>query len=61
MSALEYHYEQPCQIGFTIERGRLWVLQATIGKRALPCATVTEGAIIAQGLGGRGPSRSGLL
>jgi pyruvate,orthophosphate dikinase len=51
MSALEYHYGQPCQIGFTIERGRLWVLQATIGKRAAPGPTVTGRATTAQGLG----------
>ena len=39
---LERHHADICDIEFTIERGRLWVLQNRIGKRspqaALRCA-----------------------
>ena len=43
MERLERHYLDLCDIEFTIERGRLWMLQTRVGKRtaaaALPSPT----------------------
>ena len=33
MSTLENHYRDMCDIEFTIERGKLWMLQTRVGKR----------------------------
>ncbi len=33
MSTLETHYRDMCDIEFTIERGKLWMLQTRVGKR----------------------------
>ncbi|HET9311486.1 MAG TPA: pyruvate, phosphate dikinase [Actinomycetota bacterium] len=33
MSTLERHYRDMCDIEFTIEQGRLWILQTRVGKR----------------------------
>ena len=33
MSTLERHYRDMCDIEFTIEEGRLWILQTRVGKR----------------------------
>ncbi|HEV2906624.1 MAG TPA: pyruvate, phosphate dikinase, partial [Actinomycetota bacterium] len=33
MSTLEKHYRDMCDIEFTIERGKLWMLQVRVGKR----------------------------
>jgi pyruvate,orthophosphate dikinase len=33
MHTLEMHYRDMCDIEFTIERGKLWILQTRIGKR----------------------------
>ncbi|MFL5737268.1 MAG: pyruvate, phosphate dikinase, partial [Actinomycetota bacterium] len=33
MSTLESHYRDMCDIEFTIEKGKLWILQTRIGKR----------------------------
>ncbi len=33
MSTLENHYKDLCDIEFTIERGKLWMLQTRVGKR----------------------------
>ncbi len=35
---LERHYRDLCDIEFTIERGRLWLLQVRTGKRSAPAA-----------------------
>ena len=50
MTTLERHYRDLCDIEFTIERGRLWMLQTRVGKR-------TAGAAfrIAGPTGRRGP------
>jgi pyruvate,orthophosphate dikinase len=32
-TALEHHYADVCDIEFTIERGKLWMLQTRVGKR----------------------------
>ena len=33
METLEHHYRDMCDIEFTIERGKLWMLQTRVGKR----------------------------
>ena len=33
MDTLEQHYRDMCDIEFTIEKGRLWILQTRVGKR----------------------------
>src|SRR4029453_17573998 len=33
MATLEGHYHDMCDIEFTIEKGKLWILQTRIGKR----------------------------
>jgi pyruvate,orthophosphate dikinase len=38
MAALERHYRDLCDIEFTIERGRLWMLQTRVGKRTAEAA-----------------------
>ncbi|WP_331771667.1 pyruvate, phosphate dikinase (plasmid) [Embleya sp. NBC_00888] len=48
---LESHYRDLCDVEFTIERGRLWILQTRVGKRTaeaafrIGCALVDEGTI----------------
>ncbi|MGH2810148.1 MAG: pyruvate, phosphate dikinase, partial [Actinomycetota bacterium] len=38
MSKLERHYKDMCDIEFTVEKGRLWMLQTRIGKRTTAAA-----------------------
>jgi pyruvate, orthophosphate dikinase len=38
MSKLERHYRDMCDIEFTIERGKLWMLQTRVGKRTAAAA-----------------------
>jgi pyruvate, orthophosphate dikinase len=38
MSTLEGHYKDLCDIEFTIERGKLWMLQTRVGKRTAAAA-----------------------
>jgi pyruvate,orthophosphate dikinase len=51
MSTLEGHYRDLCDIEFTIERGKLWMLQTRVGKRTAAAAfliavnLVNEGSI----------------
>ncbi len=33
MSTLEHHYRDMCDIEFTVEQGKLWMLQTRVGKR----------------------------
>ena len=33
MRTLEQHYRDMCDIEFTVERGKLWMLQTRVGKR----------------------------
>ena len=40
MATLEQHYRDMCDIEFTIERGRLWMLQTRVGKRTAAAALV---------------------
>ena len=34
LEALERHYRDLCDVEFTVERGRLWILQTRLGKRS---------------------------
>ena len=34
LEALERHYRDLCDVEFTVERGRLWILQTRVGKRS---------------------------
>ena len=51
LCVLEAHYEDLCDVEFTVEKGRLWVLQTRIGKRTaaaafrIACQLVDEGRI----------------
>jgi pyruvate,orthophosphate dikinase len=51
MSTLEGHYKDLCDIEFTVERGKLWMLQTRVGKRTaaaaftIACQLVDEGLI----------------
>jgi pyruvate,orthophosphate dikinase len=53
MATLEAHYRDLCDIEFTIERGKLWMLQTRVGKRTAGAAfriatqLVDEGVICA--------------
>ncbi len=50
MSTLEGHYKDLCDIEFTIERGRLWMLQTRVGKRTAAAAFVIAGQLVDEGL-----------
>ncbi len=51
METLENHYRDMCDIEFTIERGKLWMLQTRVGKRTaeaafrIACHMVDDGLI----------------
>jgi pyruvate,orthophosphate dikinase len=51
MNTLEQHYRDLCDIEFTVERGKLWMLQTRVGKRTaaaafvIACQLVDEGVI----------------
>ncbi len=51
MALLENHYRDMCDIEFTVEKGKLWILQTRVGKRTAEAAfriatqLVDEGAI----------------
>jgi pyruvate,orthophosphate dikinase len=34
LRTLEEHYRDLCDVEFTVERGRLWILQTRLGKRS---------------------------
>jgi pyruvate,orthophosphate dikinase len=38
MATLEHHYKDMCDIEFTVERGKLWMLQTRVGKRTAAAA-----------------------
>ena len=52
MATLEGHYRDLCDIEFTIERGKLWMLQTRVGKR-----TAAAAFVIADAARRRGPDR----
>ncbi|OSC61457.1 pyruvate, phosphate dikinase [Streptomyces sp. 4F] len=50
MRALEQHYRDLCDIEFTIERGKLWMLQTRVGKRTAEAAFTIAAALADEGL-----------
>ncbi|MGW3942219.1 pyruvate, phosphate dikinase [Streptomyces phaeochromogenes] len=46
MRTLETHYRDLCDIEFTIERGRLWMLQTRVGKRTAEAAFAIASALV---------------
>jgi pyruvate,orthophosphate dikinase len=47
---LEGHYRDMCDIEFTIEQGRLWMLQTRVGKRTAQAALRIAISMVAEGL-----------
>ncbi|WBC05235.1 pyruvate, phosphate dikinase [Micromonospora sp. WMMA1976] len=50
MATLERHYRDLCDVEFTIERGRLWMLQTRVGKRTAAAAFVIAAQLAEEGL-----------
>ncbi|MEO7288029.1 MAG: pyruvate, phosphate dikinase, partial [Jatrophihabitantaceae bacterium] len=50
MAQLEEHYRDLCDIEFTIERGKLWMLQTRVGKRTAGAAFRIATQLIDEGL-----------
>ncbi|WNZ06673.1 pyruvate, phosphate dikinase [Streptomyces sp. 11x1] len=50
MGTLERHYRDLCDIEFTIERGRLWMLQTRVGKRTAEAAFAIAAELAEEGL-----------
>lgn len=50
MEKLENHYRDLCDIEFTIERGKLWMLQTRVGKRTAGAAFRIATQLVDQGL-----------
>ncbi len=50
MATLENHYKDLCDIEFTIERGKLWMLQTRVGKRTAAAAFRIATQLVRQGL-----------
>ncbi|HVV30220.1 MAG TPA: pyruvate, phosphate dikinase, partial [Mycobacteriales bacterium] len=50
MATLENHYRDLCDIEFTVERGKLWMLQTRVGKRTAGAAFRIATQLVDQGL-----------
>src|SRR5262249_32020331 len=50
MARLEAHYRDLCDIEFTIERGKLWMLQTRVGKRTPAAAFVIANQLVDEGV-----------
>jgi pyruvate,orthophosphate dikinase len=50
MRTLENHYKDLCDIEFTVERGKLWMLQTRVGKRTAAAAFRIATQLVDQGL-----------
>nr|MDT0662462.1 pyruvate, phosphate dikinase [Micromonospora sp. DSM 115978] len=50
MAKLEEHYRDLCDIEFTIERGKLWMLQTRVGKRTAAAAFVIAAQLVDEGI-----------
>ncbi|MET0435092.1 MAG: PEP/pyruvate-binding domain-containing protein, partial [Cellulomonas sp.] len=50
MATLEEHYKDLCDIEFTIERGKLWMLQTRVGKRTAAAAFVIATHLVDEGV-----------
>jgi len=49
MNRLEAHYRDLCDIEFTIERGKLWMLQTRVGKRTAAAAFTIASHLVDEG------------
>jgi pyruvate, orthophosphate dikinase len=50
MRTLEHHYRDMCDIEFTVEQGKLWLLQTRIGKRTAFAEWIMAYDMLAEGL-----------
>ncbi|GAA0495628.1 pyruvate, phosphate dikinase [Paractinoplanes deccanensis] len=50
MARLEAHYHDLCDIEFTIERGKLWMLQTRVGKRTAAAAFTIAAQLVEEGM-----------
>ncbi|GAA0581965.1 pyruvate, phosphate dikinase [Paractinoplanes ferrugineus] len=50
MTRLEGHYHDLCDIEFTIERGKLWMLQTRVGKRTAAAAFTIAAQLVDEGV-----------
>src|SRR6195952_313646 len=50
MSTLERHYKDLCDIEFTVERGKLWMLQTRVGKRTAGAAFRIATSLVDEGV-----------
>ena len=50
MQKLEEHYKDLCDIEFTVEHGKLWMLQTRVGKRTAEAAFRIACQLVDQGL-----------
>ncbi|MFD4510320.1 pyruvate, phosphate dikinase [Streptomyces sp. NPDC058457] len=50
METLEAHYRDLCDIEFTVERGRLWMLQTRVGKRTAEAAFAIASELVDESL-----------
>ncbi|GAB7047743.1 pyruvate, phosphate dikinase [Catenuloplanes indicus] len=50
MATLEEHYRDLCDIEFTIERGKLWMLQTRVGKRTAAAAFTIAAQLVDEGV-----------
>ena len=50
MGVLEAHYQDLCDIEFTIERGKLWMLQTRVGKRTAAAAFRIAAHLVDEGV-----------
>ncbi|NLT54225.1 MAG: pyruvate, phosphate dikinase [Actinomycetales bacterium] len=50
MGVLEHHYTDLCDIEFTVEHGKLWMLQTRIGKRTAAAAFRIASQLVDEGL-----------
>ncbi|MFF5081645.1 pyruvate, phosphate dikinase [Actinoplanes sp. NPDC000266] len=50
MARLEGHYHDLCDIEFTIERGKLWMLQTRVGKRTAAAAFTIAAQLVDEGM-----------
>ncbi|MEQ4304686.1 pyruvate, phosphate dikinase [Plantactinospora sp. B6F1] len=50
MERLEHHYRDLCDIEFTIERGKLWMLQTRVGKRTPAAAFTIAAQLVDEGV-----------
>lgn len=50
LRTLESHYRDLCDIEFTIERGKLWMLQTRVGKRTAEAAFAIAAELVDEGL-----------